>query len=92
MVETAADGAEALAKFRENNYDLVITNHAMPGMNGEQLASAIKEFSPPKPVILLTGFGDSIKMNDHRPEDIDLIVSKPITISELRRAIVQVMK
>jgi len=41
--------------FRKGTFDLVITDQAMPAMNGAQLAVAVKEHSPATPVILLTG-------------------------------------
>ncbi|HEY2343357.1 MAG TPA: response regulator, partial [Chthoniobacteraceae bacterium] len=42
LVETALDGKTALEKFQNGVFDLVITDHSMPGMSGLQLAAAIK--------------------------------------------------
>jgi len=83
-VGNAEDGAEGLRRFLAEKFDLVITDKAMPGMSGNQLALEIKRFSPHMPVVLLSGFntGD----NDKGP-GIDVIVSKPITIPALRKAI-----
>jgi FixJ family two-component response regulator len=63
----------------------------MPGMSGDQLADAIKELSPGTPVILLTGFGDLLEGPDKYTESIDLVLSKPATLTDLRRAICGVM-
>lgn len=88
-VEAVSGGHEALARARAENFDLVITDQAMPEMSGGALAVALKEILPKTPVILLTGFGESEK-----PEEsgnvIDLVVGKPITIETLRHAIVRV--
>lgn len=89
-VDTASDGADALEKFRAaGNYDLLITDQSMPGMSGEELAQQIKNFCPTSPVILLTGFGGG-SADDDCPPGIDLVLGKPATMVELRRAVVQV--
>ena len=93
-VETAADGREALEKFRahaaEHPYDLVITDKAMPHMNGEQLAAAIKAMSPGTRVILLTGYGATGE-GGTPPANIDMVVDKPVTRQALREAVARVM-
>ncbi len=89
-VDTASDGADALEKFRAaGNYDLLITDQSMPGMSGEELAQQIKTFCPGAPIILLTGFGGG-SADDDCPPGIDLVLGKPATMVELRRAVVQV--
>ena len=61
----------------------------MPGLSGEQLARAISEIAPGTPVILLTGFGDEMQARGQMPEGIALIVGKPVTAADLRRAVLQ---
>jgi signal transduction histidine kinase len=89
-VEVAAAGDEALAKFRAQPFDLVITDRAMPGITGEQLAAGIKAISPETRVILLTGYGSAGERNGAQ-SCIDMVVDKPATRETLRRAICQVM-
>ena len=88
-VEVARDGNEALTKFNPERFDLVVTDQSMPGMSGEQLARAINETAPGTPVILLTGFGDEMRDRGTLPEGICLIVGKPITAADLRRAVLE---
>jgi two-component system response regulator HydG/two-component system response regulator AtoC len=57
MVETAASGEEAYGMFKDENYDLVISDYKMPGMNGEELLEKVKTITPEIPFILLTAFG-----------------------------------
>jgi signal transduction histidine kinase len=85
-VKTVASGGEALTAFRDEEFDLVITDELMAGMTGTQLAAAIKEFTPPRPVILLTGYGDVGEGERSRP-DVDLVLGKPVTLQDLRRAV-----
>ncbi len=89
-VEVASAGEEALGKFRVQPFDLVITDRAMPGITGEQLAAGIKAINPETRVILLTGYGSAGDRGHYSP-CIDMVVDKPATRETLRRAICQVM-
>lgn len=89
-VETAANGREGLQKFQIDRFDLVVSDHAMPEMNGEQMTNAIKSLSPNTPVIVVTGFGDLIKNDGERGAYADLILGKPITPAGLRQAVAKV--
>ena len=58
-VLAAASGALALDALRsEPDIDLVITDHAMPGMTGLELAALIRESKPGLPVVLATGYAE----------------------------------
>ncbi|MHC8350767.1 hybrid sensor histidine kinase/response regulator [Pseudomonas sp. RT4P38] len=58
----AASGAQALAMFdSEQAIDLVITDMAMPQMNGAQLAQAIRVIKPSLPIILATGYAERLE-------------------------------
>ena len=89
-VQTAGSGEEALAKMTGDEFDLIVTDQSMPGMTGEELALAVKEQRPGTPVILLTGFGGASAESQDTPPGVDLILGKPATAFDLRRAIVQV--
>ncbi len=52
---------EAIGLFAELTVDLVITDYAMPQMNGDQLVRRLKQMTPGVPMILL---GDPHKMGD----------------------------
>jgi len=92
QVETAVNGLEGLEKFRAGIFDLVLTDRAMPQMNGDQLAAAIKKINPTKPVILLTGFGDLMLGAGEQPDGVDLVLSKPFTMNQLRDAVARFTK
>ncbi len=91
-IVTANDGREGLEMFKSGgDFDLVLTDRAMPEMNGDALAKAIKEVRPDQRVILLTGFGDLMAGSGEQPDGVDLVVGKPFTLSALRSAISDVM-
>jgi diguanylate cyclase (GGDEF)-like protein len=56
VVDTAADGAEAVAKARSTRYNVVITDIRLPGANGMEILKAAKETSPETEVIVMTAF------------------------------------
>lgn len=84
-VTLATNGAEGLRSFGAGKFDLVITDKAMPVMNGDQMAAAIKKVAPTMPIILLTGFGLFHEKEEF--PDVDVLTSKPIRIPTLREAI-----
>lgn len=86
-ITMAANGRDGLARFCEGEFDLVLTDRAMPEMNGNQLARAIKTLKPTQPIILLTGFDGASKENSA----VDLVVAKPFTVDSLRGAIREVL-
>src|SRR5581483_2913266 len=87
QVSTAASGREALEKFRRRPFDLVVLDRAMPEMSGEQTARFMKQHNADIPVIMLTGFGAMIEATGAQPDDVDVVLNKPITADGLRRTI-----
>ncbi len=56
-VEIAADGRDALRKFSENKFELVLSDIKMPAMDGAELLTEILKIDPQAIVILMTAFG-----------------------------------
>ncbi len=54
----ARNGSEALEKLDKKNVDLVISDYQMPGMNGVELLSKIRELYPDILTIMMTGVED----------------------------------
>ena len=90
VVQVAENGRIGLEKFKAGTFDLVMTDRAMPEMNGDQLAVEIKKLCPDIPILLLTGFGDLMTGVGEQPPGVDLVVSKPFTLTTLRSAIAKV--
>ncbi|MGD0757985.1 MAG: response regulator [Candidatus Sulfotelmatobacter sp.] len=47
-------GEEALERFRQGGIDLLVTDMAMPGLDGPQLIAAVKNLSPQTPAVLIS--------------------------------------
>lgn len=54
FVTTADSGEEAIEKLKDNDYDVVFLDHMMPGLDGIETLSIIREFKPDIPVYALT--------------------------------------
>ena len=90
-VTTASSGSEGLQAFKEGTFDLLLTDRAMPDMNGDELARQVKEMAPDTPVLMITGFGSSMKEKGRHPEHVDKILNKPYSQNELFSAIAQLV-
>jgi signal transduction histidine kinase len=86
-----ADGREALSAFAPGAVDLVITDRAMPEVNGDHVASEVKRLAPGTPVIMLTGLGDLMHDMAEQPEGVDMVIGKPVTLADFRDAIARVI-
>jgi CheY-like chemotaxis protein len=82
-VDLAANGSEALEKFSTGEFDIVLADFAMPGMQGDELARELKRLKADVPVLLLTGFGERLMAKIGKPEGVDLVMDKPFTMAGL---------
>jgi excisionase family DNA binding protein len=55
-VDTAADGPSALDRLRTAEYDLLITDLKMPGMDGLSVIREARQRSAEMPIIIITGY------------------------------------
>ncbi len=80
------------AAYQEKQpFDLVITDLGMPRVDGRKVAESIKALSPTTPVILLTGWGQRLIDEGDIPPNINLILSKPPRLAQLRSAIAELV-
>jgi len=77
-------------KFYKGKFDLVITDRVMPDMNGIQLGGFIKQIASNKPIIMLTGYGDMMKITGDIPVSVDYLLSKPVTLNDFRKGLARV--
>jgi CheY-like chemotaxis protein len=86
-VTAAGDGRAGLDHFERGTFDLVITDRAMPVMNGVQMVAGIRRINRDVPVIMLTGFGDIMRASGDHPEGVTLVIAKPVTLEDFRKAL-----
>ena len=74
-VVTAGCGSDALKSIEDGSFDLVITDYRMSPINGLELISGLRKNGYQNPIILLTGFAESLGL---RPENTgaDVVIMK----------------
>jgi CheY-like chemotaxis protein len=82
-VVEADDGAAGLKLFQSGkDYDLLVTDVGMPGLNGRQLADAARTLWPNLPILMITGYAG--KETDQIPEISNIeIMRKPFSLDAL---------
>jgi two-component system cell cycle sensor histidine kinase/response regulator CckA len=84
---------EALELFRAQpgGFDLVITDLTMPHMTGVQLSRELKRIRPDIPIIICTGFSESITNDQIQQLGIGKLLLKPVNMLSLAKAIHEVL-
>ncbi|HEX9947962.1 MAG TPA: response regulator, partial [Allosphingosinicella sp.] len=86
-VETATDGPGLLRKLSAApaDYDLIITDYAMPLLSGSDVLKQAREIRPGMPGIIISGYADSrsIARNGHE----SVVLTKPFTLDQMKTAI-----
>ena len=86
-VEDASDGAEGLAAFSPEKFDLVITDLKMPGISGIEVLRRIRETTPDIPVLVITAFGNVETAVEAMKEGAHDFIGKPFHRDQLLLAV-----
>ena len=89
--ETATDGAAGVARFDEGGWDVVLTDLAMPEMNGWEVAEAIRRRSPTMPIVLVTGLSGPEVIRRAGERGLQ-VVPKPFRSEMLRAVVAQALQ
>jgi DNA-binding response OmpR family regulator len=90
-VVVAVDGSDGVEKFKvDSSIDLVITDLAMPKLNGLQLARVCKTLRPSVPVVMLTGWGVLLTEDELAEHGVDEVLSKPVRMDQVLGAVAAV--
>jgi two-component system, cell cycle sensor histidine kinase and response regulator CckA len=89
QVTAIASSQEALEMLRADPgaFDLIVTDLTMPHVTGLDLASAAHALRPELPVLLTTGFSQSMWPGQAREAGIAQVLSKPYTKPEMAAAV-----
>ena len=91
-VTTASSGQEGLERARETEFDLVITDLRMPGIDGEALLHALKAMRPQCRVVLCSVYYDNAEaITPEIRMKADRIIGKPIDHEQFYRTINEVL-
>ncbi|HUG27172.1 MAG TPA: response regulator, partial [Gemmatimonadales bacterium] len=89
VVVAVADPREALARLEASpgDYDMVFTDLTMPGMNGLELARAVRLIKPEIPIVLATGYLEADAQGKISEAGIGNFIVKPFAMTELEEVI-----
>ena len=92
--EIISDPVEALAAFRAKpeNYELIITDLTMPHMTGFELGAFMHNEKPQMPIVLMTGFSESLTDEQLKLSGIKEVLLKPMTLQGLGRAVERLLE
>ena len=86
-VTTALGGPAGREAFTHGEFDLVVSDLGMPELNGWDLALAVKAVRPAVRVVLVTGWGTQLEAGAAEAHGVDRVISKPVTLDDLERAL-----
>lgn len=79
----ASSGDEGLRKAAEQTFDLVLTDLAMPGISGLELARRIRRDNADVPIVLVTGWEASLDRAELEQIGISEVLAKPFRVEQL---------
>jgi CheY-like chemotaxis protein len=93
QVTSETDSRKALARFRADPgaFDVVVTDQTMPGLSGADLAREMLDIRPDLPVILVTGFSESLSKERVKAMGIRDFLLKPVLRKDLAQAVSRAM-
>ena len=84
-VVDVAEGSEALRRLHGGErFDLVLSDLAMPGMNGWEIIQRVKDGWPGVRVAIMTGAPGTLA---EQRESVATVILKPVTLEDLRQAL-----
>ena len=76
-VETTNNPSEGLKMLAERDYDLVITDLKMPGMDGLEVSEELWKIRPDIPVIIITAYGSPEAADEALKKGVADFITKP---------------
>jgi CheY-like chemotaxis protein len=89
-VVMACGGEDALERFGREKFDLVVTDYKMPGMDGVELISRLRQLRSALPVILLSGFADTLGLTPETTGADAVIQKSAHEVAHLVRAVAKI--
>ncbi len=92
-VETSTSSEKALRQFSQspNNYDIVITDHTMPGLTGAELSTKMLDIRPDLPIIICTGFSENLSAQRAKALGIREYLMKPVDPEQMASTVRNVL-
>ena len=82
-VDTACDGAEAIAKMQDVTYSVLVVDLMMPIVDGFGVVDFVRKMPPPRPAVIVASASDSVVLRKLDGTVVHSIVRKPFEIDVL---------
>ncbi len=86
-VESFTESVAALQRIRQRDFDIVITDLKMEGINGMDFLAEVKERSPATEVIVITGFATMETAKESFRKGVFDFLAKPFKLGEIAEVI-----
>lgn len=92
-VDSCSSGEDAFEKINvaPEKYDLLLSDMAMPGITGVELAEKIQQVQPELPIIIMTGFANLLDQETRDRCNIKQLIQKPIKMATLATIVQNVL-
>lgn len=91
-IVTASNGRDALEQFTPHSFKLVVTDYKMPHMDGLELIANLRKREPDLPIVLISGFADTLGLNEENTNANVVIQKSANEVSHLVRAVSRLMR
>ena len=91
-VETFVNSTDALCRFKEFPFDIVITDLKMEGIDGMEFLTEVKRIRPETEVIVMTGFATMETAKESFRQGVLDFLAKPFKICEMQNALAKAVE
>lgn len=91
-VDRVTNGADAIDKAEENQYDIIFLDENMPGLSGLETLSKIKESTPLVPVVMITKSEEEFIMEEAIGSKIADYLIKPVNPSQILLSLKKILQ
>jgi two-component system response regulator PilR (NtrC family) len=92
IITTCNTAMDGLKLVRNDIYNLILLDLAMPGINGIELLRRIKKINPDIPIVILSGYSSKNSYSDVISNGAENLLLKPFTIAELKSVVSNISK
>jgi CheY-like chemotaxis protein len=89
--QSETNPGKAIRRILDNEFDLLLTDYRMPGLNGFQVAQTLRTMGSMIPIILHTGESGTFDSDDLRLLGIVGVIKKPLPIDGFKLALLRIV-
>ena len=90
-ITMATSGEQALQLSAEQPFDLLITGHKLPGLDGLTLATRVRRLYPLTAIVMMTAYGNDDLRKRATSVSIRHFLDKPVQLTDLRLAVLEAL-